>query len=56
MRELTILGIFGVFFLFLLSCLVASDDHCLKTGGRLIVVSKHEAKGTMNHTECKYDR
>jgi hypothetical protein len=41
------------FFTLLLLALAWSDDECEKRGGTVVVISEHQAKGTMKHTECK---
>lgn len=51
------IGLFfmGVFFMLLIIGLVRIDSDCVKLGGRLKTVSEHQAKGTMNHTECEFE-
>lgn len=49
---LAILAIFAT----ILSSIAELDDLCVKNGGRMVVVSEKQAKGTFNHTECKYEK
>jgi hypothetical protein len=46
----------ALLFFSLIMILVGRDNDCIKNGGTIIVVSEKQAKGTFNHTECKYDR
>ena len=50
MREaLIVIAVFGG----LLALLAWSDQQCVARGGKVVVVSERQAKGTMNHTECR---
>lgn len=40
-------------FIALLAGLAWNDRHCVDSGGTVVVIHEHQAKGTMNHTECR---
>lgn len=50
MREAAIII---AIFASLLGLLAWSDQQCEVRGGTIVVVSERQAKGIMNHTECK---